>query len=224
MPSASSLPLQQRAVAEIREDLIHGRFRPGERLSEPELASRFQTSRSPVREALVQLEHEGFVERAKTGRVYVRPLELSEAEQLFVFRGHLEGLAARLAAENMNLKDIQRLEANLAAMEAAAQSGDARAAMECGAEFHRTIIDSCGNRPLLECLEGLRARVSRYRYILAAIDEFSEQRVREHRSILSALSARSPATAEQAMINHVEVSSRETLRALKAFLTPPDQA
>ncbi|MEQ8344360.1 MAG: GntR family transcriptional regulator [Sneathiellaceae bacterium] len=223
MPSASALPLQQRAVAEIREDLIHGRFRPGERLSEPELASRFQTSRSPVREALVQLEHEGFLERAKTGRVYVRPLELSEAEQLFVFRGHLEGLAARLAAENMNLKDIQRLEANLAAMETAAQRGDARVAMECGAEFHRTIIDACGNRPLLECLEGLRARVSRYRYILAAIDEFSEQRVREHRSILSALAARSPATAEQAMINHVEVSSRETLHALKAFLSAPEK-
>ena len=54
MPSNATLPLQQRAVAEIREDLIHGRFRPGERLSEPELAGRFQTSRSPIREALVR--------------------------------------------------------------------------------------------------------------------------------------------------------------------------
>src|SRR4051794_10695572 len=86
-------PLQEWAAATLREAIIRGTIRPGERLSEPDLAQRFRTSRSPVREALVQLELEGFVARAETGRVYVRPLDLKEAEELFVVRATLEGLA-----------------------------------------------------------------------------------------------------------------------------------
>lgn len=221
MTPDATLPLQQRAAAELRDDIIRGRFPPGERLSEVDLAQRFQTSRSPIREALVQLEHEGFVERTRTGRVFVRPLELAEAEQLFVVRANLEGLAARLAAENLSRRDILGLEANLAEMEAAAARGDAHAAMAQGAEFHRAIIDACGNRPLRDCLEGFRARVSRYRHILAAMDEFSERRIREHRAVLGALAAQSPAGAEQAMITHIQQSSEETLAALRAYLARP---
>lgn len=221
--ATDNVPLQQRAVTAIRNELIHGGFKPGERISELDLANRFNSSRSPIREAVVQLEHEGFLERTPTGRIKVRPLELAEAEQLFVVRGHLEGLAARLAAENMNLKDLNRLEDNLDAMKRAAAAGDTKLALECGAEFHRTIIEACGNRPLIETLEGFRSRVSRYRYILASIDEFSEQRIREHEAILAALRTQNPAGAEQAMVNHVSVSSRETLDALTSILNEPDQ-
>ena len=60
----ASHSLQERAAAALREEIIHGRLRPGERLSELELSQQFNTSRSPVREALVQLAQEGFVETA----------------------------------------------------------------------------------------------------------------------------------------------------------------
>jgi DNA-binding GntR family transcriptional regulator len=211
--------LQERAAAALREAIIHGRLRPGERLSEVELAQQFSSSRSPIREALVLLSQEGFVERTSTGRVYVRPLDLVEAQQLFTVRATLEGLTARIAAENMTRNDTRRLEQNILAMQAASQRGDVSAAMLLGAEFHRTLIAACANRPLEDCLAGFRARTSRYRYILASRNEFNQHRVKEHQKILSALKAQDPQKAEEAMVNHILVSSRETLDALKAYLS-----
>jgi len=216
---AASLSLQERAGSALRKEIIHGRLRPGERLSELELSQQFNISRSPIREALVQLAQEGFVERAATGRVYVRQLDLLEARQLFTVRATLEGLTARIAAENMTRNDTRRLDDNIMAMEAASQKGDAGTAMLLGAEFHQTLIAACANKPLEECLSGFRARTSRYRYILASRNEFNKHRVKEHRKILTALKAQDPQRAEEAMISHILLSSHETLIALEAYLS-----
>ena len=214
----ASHSLQERAAAALREEIIHGRLRPGERLSELELSQQFNTSRSPVREALVQLAQEGFVERAATGRVYVRQLDLLEAQQLYTVRATLEGLTARIAAENMTRNHTRMLEENILAMEAASQKGDVATAMILGAKFHETLIAACANKPLEECLSGFRARTSRYRYILASRNEFNRHRVKEHRKILGALKAQDPQRAEEAMISHILISSLETLDALNAYL------
>ena len=214
-----SLSLYERAVSALREEIIHGRLRPGERLSELDLSQQFNISRSPIREALVQLALEGFVERAATGRVFVRQLDLVEVRQLFTVRATLEGLTARIAAENMTRNDTRKLDDNIMAMEAASLKGDARTAMLLGAEFHQTLIAACDNEPLEECLSGFRARTSRYRYILAARNEFNKHRVKEHRKILTALKAHDPQRAEAAMISHILLSSHETCIALEIYLS-----
>ena len=210
--------LQEKATSELRQAIILGTVRPGEKLSEPELAQHFKTSRSPIREALVQLEQEGFVERSSTGRVAVRALNIEEAEQLFTVRATLEGLATRLAVENLTRKDTQRLKSNIDGMQQAGRQRDFEQALALGADFHRIIIEACCNKPLQDCLVGFRARTSRYRHIVASLEEFSEQRINEHNAILAALLTQSPQTAEQAMINHIMVSSHETIAALKRYL------
>jgi DNA-binding GntR family transcriptional regulator len=210
--------LHGRVTTILRDAIIHGRLRPGARLSEVELSQEFGMSRSPIREAFVQLAQEGFVERSETGRVYVRPLDLDEAKQLYVVRANLEALTARLAAENITRRQTHQLEVNIEAMQAACEAGDAAAAMACGAEFHRVIIEASGNRPLEETLGGLRARTSRYRFILASQNEFKPARVREHQRIVSALRAQSPDRAVLAMLTHIEESARETVEALTDYL------
>ncbi|PJI42179.1 GntR family transcriptional regulator [Ferrovibrio sp.] len=213
--------LQEKATSELRQAIIFGTLKPGEKLSEPELAQHFQTSRSPIREALVQLEQEGFVERSSTGRVAVRALNIEEAEQLFIVRATLEGLATRLAVENLTRRDTQKLKSNIEGMQQAGAKREFGEALELGADFHRIIIEACNNKPLQDCLVGFRARTSRYRHIVASLEEFSEQRINEHNAILAALLTQSPQTAEQAMINHILVSSRETIAALKRYLESP---
>lgn len=210
--------LQEKAANELRQAIILGTLKPGEKLSEPELAQRFKTSRSPVREALLQLEQEGFVARSSTGRIAVRALDIAEAEQLFLVRATLEGLAARLAVENLTRKDTQKLKANIDGMRVAGRDRNFREALALGADFHGIIIEACANQPLRDCLAGFRARTSRYRHIVASLEEFSEQRINEHHAILAALVAQSPQAAEQAMINHIVVSSAETIAALKRYL------
>src|SRR4051812_18228843 len=74
--TAPRLSLAEEAYREISDALLSGALEPGQRLSEPELALRFHTSRSPVREALARLEHEGFVERAPSGRLRVAALDI----------------------------------------------------------------------------------------------------------------------------------------------------
>ncbi len=210
--------LQEKATSELRQAIILGTLKPGEKLSEPELAQHFKTSRSPIREALVQLEQEGFVERSSTGRIAVRALNIQEAEQLFTVRATLEGLATRLAVENLSRKDMTRLKANIEGMQNAERLRNFDEALALGADFHQIIIEACENKPLQECLAGFRARTSRYRHIVASLEEFSEQRINEHNAVLAAIMAQSPQTAEQAMINHIMISSRETMEALKRYL------
>lgn len=210
--------LQEKATSELRHAIIFGTLKPGEKLSEPELAQYFKTSRSPIREALVQLEQEGFVERSSTGRIAVRALNIKEAEQLFAVRATLEGLATRLAVENLSRKDITKLKTNIEGMQDAERSRNFERALTLGADFHHIIIEACDNKPLQDCLVGFRARTSRYRHIVASLEEFSEQRINEHNAILAAIMAQSPQTAEQAMINHIMISSRETVEALKRYL------
>lgn len=88
-----------RAVAQLRELLFAGVFKPGERLLEVELVQRLGVSRSPLRLALTMLQHEGLIELRPTGGHVVRAFTLSEVEDLLHVRGVLEGTAARLAAE-----------------------------------------------------------------------------------------------------------------------------
>lgn len=215
---ADEVRLHGRITVILRDAIIRGRLSPGARLSELELSQEFGMSRSPIREAFVQLAQEGFVERSETGRVYVRPLDLEEAKQLYVVRGNLEALTARLAAENFTRRQTKQLEDNIAAMQAASEDGDAATALACGAEFHRVIIEASDNRPLEECLGGLRARTSRYRFILASQNEFKPARVREHQRIVSALRAQNPDRAEAAMLAHIQESAKETVEALADYL------
>src|SRR6187551_3143343 len=84
------------AYGRLRDELFQGTLKPGQRLSEPELALRFTMSRSPIREALVRLEHEGFIERTVGGAARVKALNIEEFEQLYVLRATVEGLATRL--------------------------------------------------------------------------------------------------------------------------------
>lgn len=218
------MALQERAADELRTQILLGQLRPGERLSEPDLAQRFQTSRSPIREALVQLELEGFVDRNATGRVFVRPLDLEEAEQLFLVRGMLEALAARLATGNLTGRQLQQLGTNIDRMEAAAARQDYLAALGFGAEFHQMVMDACGNRPLQECLAGFRTRTARYRYVAASQAEFRPERNDEHRRVLDAFRANDPDAADAAMAEHIRRSSRETLAALRMHLAAPAAA
>lgn len=203
------------AYAEIRRALIKGEFESGQRISEPELALRFRTSRSPIREALMRLEHEGFVERTPNGRIRVVPLDLDDLDQLYVLRATIEGLAARLATPRLRTLDLELMEEHVNEMERCVKKHDAAHAIAAGQEFHDVIMRECGNRPVVDVLDGLRARISRFRAVVASFDEYDPERVIEHRRILKALYQRKPELAEAEMIKHVNRSAATLVTRLR---------
>lgn len=207
--------LSEEAYVDIREALVAGVFQPEQRLSEPELALRFKTSRSPIREALVRLEHEGFVERMPTGRMRVAALDIGYLEQLYVVRANLEGLAARLATTLLRTVDLEAMTKSVDDMERSVRKGNARGAIDAGQEFHDVIMRECGNQPLLDVLSGLRTRISRFRGIVATLGDYDPERVTEHRRILKAFYQRDAAQAQAELIRHVSRSAAVLIRKLR---------
>lgn len=199
--------VSEEIYSEIKRALIKGDLEPGQKISEPELALRFRASRSPIREALVRLEHEGFVERTPNGRIRVVALDVDDLEQLYVLRASIEGLAALLATPRLRTIDLERMTEHVDEMDRCVKKRDAAGAIAAGQEFHDVIMRECGNRPVVEMLEGLRARISRFRSVVASFREYDPDRVAEHRRILKAMYLRKPDTAQAEMMKHVARSA-----------------
>src|ERR1041385_3469809 len=132
-----------RAVLTLRELLLKGQFPPGEHLSEPQLVARLGVSRTPIREALTRLAHEGLLYTTGTGRYPVPEFSMSDVRDAIELRGVLEGTAARLAAERLakaeELESIRRVQAELDAIKHI--SVDTFSAyMELNERFHEQLV------------------------------------------------------------------------------------
>src|SRR3546814_19497757 len=134
---------------QIERLIVEGELAPGERLNEIQLAGRFGTSRGPLREATRSLEAKGFVEVIRNRGVFVRQLSVEEALEVYDVRAALFGLAGRLLAQKMNDELLAKLNRQLDVMEAAAAQSDFETYYPLNLEFHRTIVESTGNKMLL---------------------------------------------------------------------------
>ena len=207
MPEPIKVSLADEAYERIRDAIINGDIGPGQKMSEPELALQFRTSRSPIREALLKLEHEGFLDRASSGQVRVMPLDVSQFEQLYVIRANVEGLAVRLATPRLRTVDLEEMESRLQDMQRFALNGDVDGALQAGQSFHDVITRECGNPLLVEILNGLRARISRFRILLGPQAGYEKEKIAEYRRILKALYQRDSVRAEMEMVKHVTRSA-----------------
>jgi DNA-binding GntR family transcriptional regulator len=195
------------AYQRLKSEILKGQLAPGAKISEPELAVKFGVSRSPIREAILRLEQDGFVVRGSNGRVTVASLEISELQQLYVVRANLEGLATRLAASRLRTIDLEKMAAALDEMRALIAQEKFREAIEAGRLFHSIIHQECENRPLIETLAHLGSKIDRFRYFAASFESYDIKRVEEHDRILDALYQRDGRKAEAEMILHIERSA-----------------
>jgi DNA-binding GntR family transcriptional regulator len=207
-------PLSENAYMALKRGILDGALSPGSPLSEFSLAQQFQTSRSPVREALGRLEQEGYVSRKANGRIIVTALDTAELEQLYEVRGVLEGLAARLATPRLNGLLLDELAARVQQMEERACSDDVSGSLTEGERFHDIILDNCGNIPLRKMLRGLRSQIKRYRSVIAGARS-QRARSNEHKKILRSLEKRNADAAEQAMKDHIRQSAQALLSQMR---------
>jgi DNA-binding GntR family transcriptional regulator len=142
--------LRERARAGIREAIASGELKPGDQIVEAAMAARIGVSRSPVREALRELEQHGLVESIPNRGTFVAALTAADVEEVVLLRGALEGLAARLAADRMGRRDLRALEAIVERMAGHTGPGapEESAFTEADAEFHSTLVRCAGHRRL----------------------------------------------------------------------------
>lgn len=201
---------------QIERLIVEGELAPGERLNEIQLASRFGTSRGPLREATRSLEAKGFVEVIRNRGVFVRQLSIEEALEVYDVRAALFGLAGRLLAQKMNDELLAKLNRQLDAMEAAAAQSDFETYYPLNLEFHRTIVESAGNKTLLA--EYLRFVKKMHLFRAKSLVQGGGLAVsnREHREMVNSLASGDVERAHATHWRHVERAKARLLAALEA--------
>ncbi|MBI4536695.1 MAG: GntR family transcriptional regulator [candidate division NC10 bacterium] len=194
--------LRERIAARLRQAIITGDLPPKTRLVEPELARQLNVSRTPLREAIRQLEAEGFVVTVPRGGAFVRETTPRDVEDLYPIRAVIEGLAARQAAGNPDPAKRELLQGILA--ELAHLTADSRQYHEVSGRFHDAIVELSGNRQLRAIYQGLTQHVARMRTLTLAARGRPGVSLQEHRRIVAAILRGRGAEAERAMREHIE--------------------
>lgn len=196
----------------IREAIQAGRYQPGERIRETEVAEWLKVSRTPVREALRRLESEGLVTFMSWRGVVVADLDRQQVSELYAMREVLEGAAARLAARHIGDAEIDLLEGLLSRADACREDSGALAAIN--RQFHETIYAAAHNRYLTQTLEQLRNALALLRGTTFAVPGRAGTAAAEHGAILKAIRDRDPDAAEAAARNHIAAAQRARLQLL----------
>ncbi len=195
--------LRSQVTEQLREAILGGALKPGERIVEVDLARRMGISRGPLREAIQRLREEGLVECVDGRGAFVKELSLSDIEELYQVRAVLEGLAARLATERLSAAEREQLRGQVPEMWEAARKGDVAALARLNRQFHGHLLQASGNSYLINSLSrlyGLQRMVSvvqrRYLEDLPAM-------VAAHEAILDCVLGGDAEGAERLMRGHI---------------------
>lgn len=197
----------------LRQGIVHGDPPPGARLRSDALAKELRVSRTPVREALRKLEAEGLVAHAGS-RLIVRAWSEQDLTELFYVREALEGMAARLAAENATPSEMAEIRELLEDMETVRQRGDLEALRRLTGEFHLSVCRASHNNLLLQYLRKLLDHVRQIQTSTLYNEGRPAQALQEHRDLLAAIEARDSHRAETLARDH----RRKTLELRKGML------
>ena len=194
--------LRERIAERLREAILAGDLPAKARLKEPELAKSLGASRTPLREAIRQLEAEGLLMTVPRVGTFVSELHPKDAEETYAIRAVLEGLAGRQAAENPDPTKAERLHAVLT--ELTHKTHDAKAFREAAGRFHDLIFVLSGNRRLQSLYQSLNYQVNRLRALSLSAPQRPSVSLREHRQIAAAIVRGQGKKAERLMRAHVE--------------------
>jgi DNA-binding GntR family transcriptional regulator len=201
MPAPKTGPTD--AYAMILEAIDEGSYRPGDRLVESELAERFGVSRTPVREALQRLETQSLL--ARDGRsLIVASLDHNQTAELYVVRGELEGLAARLAARHATPEEVRVLREMVQNDNALIH--DPSALARSNRRFHKQVHLASHNRYLVQQLDLVYRSMALMATSSLAAEGRGEIAQAEHDRIVSMIEARDEDGADEALRAHISVA------------------
>jgi DNA-binding GntR family transcriptional regulator len=211
-PLEDQYSLRGRVYNALRENILNGKYRPGENLIEMRLAEELNVSRTPVREAIRQLELEGLVESIPNKGVTVKGVSKKDMEDIFRIRLVLEGLAARWAAEQITDEELKELEEAYELMEFYTNKGDIDQIAKLNTRFHEVIYLASKSNVLRQILTDFQFYVKWARLESLSSPGRKEQTIKEHYDILQAFKARDVQEAEKYLTIHVEKSSKNVLK------------
>lgn len=198
--------LRGRVFQKIREDILTGVYKDGEELREITLGEKLGVSRTPVREALRQLELEGLVAIVPNKGAYVTAITQKDVRDIYKIRSLLEGLCARWAARNITEQQIEELEETVLLSEFHLHrdgEGKARQVSELDGRFHQVLYEASDSRILEHVLKDFHKYVKMARQLSIGTSDRAEQSIAEHKGILEAVKCKDEDLAEKLADKHI---------------------
>jgi len=205
--------LAQQVYQQLKTDIIHGVFQPGEAINEKVLAHRYEGSRTPVREAIMRLQQESLLRLVPQKGYFVSHLTIHELNEMYEYRAELEGFCAELAARRWTDGALVQRLAEIA--QAQYKTEDRKSYeyfIEADTEFHVGIAQLTHNRLLVRAVKDVRCQMERIMFASIDIGYYGEVPAREHSDIVEAIRKRDPASARTAMYHHIVGSKEKVLR------------
>lgn len=193
-----------RIYAELRGELVSMRRRPGEAISEADIALTYGVSRTPVREAILKLSDEGLIDVFPQSGIFVSRIPLAALPEAIIIRKALEETTARLAAESATASQILQLRSIVERQREADEAGDRVAFHQADELFHATIADVARHPGIWTLIQHVKVHVDRYRQLTLPVAGRMTQVIAEHEPILAAIETHDPQRAGIAMERHLD--------------------
>lgn len=209
------LPLRDVVFNTLRTAILKGELEPGERLMEKQLADKMGVSRTPIREAIRKLELEGLVVMVPRKGAEVAQITKKDIHDVLVVRAALEGLAIKLACENMDAAHIEELSAIKDAFSEAAKKKDVETVIAKDIEFHDFLYSVSNNEKLVSIINNLSEQIYRFRVeYIRSMDDFSGL-VQEHEELVSCLADKRVDEANRLATIHIQNQEKAVIDHIK---------
>ncbi len=197
------LPLREIVFKTLRQAILTGELKPGERLMEIHLAKRLGVSRTPIREAIRKLELEGLVTMVPRRGATVAKITEKNLRDVLEVRRNLDTFAVELACERITEEQLAELEAKIKRFEEVVMAKDAKEIAEADVDMHDFIVASTGNARLVQLVNNLSEQVYRYRFEYIKDATTHKILMEEHRDIFESIKNKDKSHAQEAMRRHI---------------------
>ena len=198
------LPLRDVVFNTLREAILKGELKPGERLMELQLAAKLGVSRTPIREAIRMLEQEGLAVTIPRKGAEVAKMTEKDMEDVLQIREALDELAAKIACEQISEEQLEELVATMHEFEESTKTDNVKKIAEADVKFHDIIYQSTGNPKRVNMLNNLREQMYRYRVEYLKDENNYPTLMKEHKDIVEGLVRKNKMQVTETMHQHVK--------------------
>jgi len=216
IPISRAKSLKERTYDKLKELIITGTLEPGELQNEMRLAEALGVSRTPVREALLELGREGMVVFIPGKGVEICKLTTKQVREVFEIRRIIEGYIIKKITARLTDADIQEIDRSIRNQEKMLRKTERPAFIEYDKQFHLYLASKIGNQQIESILDNLRDQMHLMGIRAVEDDSRMKQVIDEHRTIFSALKEGNPQKAFNALINHLENTEKTIAHRIAA--------
>ena len=209
------LPLRDVVFNTLRQAILTGELKPGERLMEIHLANRLGVSRTPIREAIRKLELEGLVIMIPRRGAEVAQITEKNLKDVLEVRRALDALCAELACDRISEEELTRLREACTAFERAIATRDVKTIAKADVALHDIIVKATGNDRLISLVNNLSEQMYRYRFEYIKDESQHAKLVEEHRSIIDSIARKDKKAASEAARIHIDNQESSIMKQIR---------